>query len=54
MAYLEENNYVHQDLSARNILVSENLTCKLEVISMAHVLSDNIYEAYTGGKFPIK
>ena len=54
MAYLEENNYVHRDLSARIILVSENLTCKLEVISMARVLSDNIYKAYTGAKFPIK
>ena len=54
MVYLEENNYVHRDLAARNILISENLTCKLEIISMPRVLSDNIYEAYTGGKFPIK
>ena len=51
MAYLEEKKYVHQDLTARNILVSENLICKVEGISMAHV---NIYEAHTGVKFPIR
>ena len=49
MAYLEEKKYVHQDLAARNILVSENLICKVEGISMAHV---NIYEAHNGVKFP--
>ena len=54
MAYLEENNYVHRDLAARNISVSENLICKVQVVSMARVISDNIYKAHTGVKFPIK
>ena len=54
MAYLEEKNYVHRDLSARNILVSENLNCKVESVSMARILSDSIYEAHTGAKFSIK
>ena len=54
MAYLEEKNYVHPDLSARNILVSENLTCKVECVSMARILSKGIYEAHNGAKFPIK
>ena len=54
MAYLEENNYIHRNLAARNILVTENLICKVEVVSMARVISDNIYEAHTGAKFPIK
>ena len=52
MAYLEEKNYVHRDLAARNVLVSENLTCKVECISMARILSEDIYEAHA--KFPIK
>ena len=54
MAYLEEKNYVHRDLAARNILVSENLNCKVESVSMARILSEDIYKAYTGAKFPIK
>ena len=54
MAYLEENNYVHRGLAARNILVSENLICKVEVVSMARVISDSTYKAHTGAKFPIK
>ena len=29
MAYLEEHNYIHQDLGSRNILLSEHLTCKV-------------------------
>ena len=52
MAFLEEKNYVHQDLAARNVLVSENLICKVEVISMVRIISEDIYEGHTG--FPIK
>lgn len=29
MAHLEEHNYVHRDLSAKNILVGDKLTCKV-------------------------
>ena len=54
MAYLEENNYVHRDLAARNILLSENFICKVEVVSMARVLSDDTYEAYTRARLLIK
>ena len=54
MAYLEERNYIHRDLAARNVLVSEDHKCKVDSISMARILSDNVYEAYTGAKFPIR
>ena len=54
MAYLEEKNYVHRDLAARNILVSENLICKVADFGLAHVIDEDIYEAHTGAKFPIK
>ena len=54
MAYLEDKNYVHRDLAAKNILVSENLVCKVRSFSMARILSDNIYKTYTGAKYPIK
>ena len=54
MAYLEEKSYVHRDLAARNILLTENLICKVESFSMVRVLSEGIYEAHTGAKFPVK
>ena len=54
MAYLEQINYVHQDLAARNVLVSENLDYKVKSISMVRILSEDVYEAHTKEKFPIK
>ena len=44
MAYLEQKNYVHRHIAAKNILVSENLQCKVEIISMARILSEDIYK----------
>ena len=54
MAYLEENNYIHRDLAARNVLVSENLICKVADFGLTRVIDEDIYEAHTGAKFPIK
>ena len=54
MAYLEEKNYIHRDLAARNILVGENLICKVADFGLARVIDEDIYEAHTGAKFPIK
>ena len=54
MAYLEDEYYIHRDLAARNILVSENLICKVADFGLARVIDEDIYEAHTGSKFPIK
>ena len=58
MAYLECQNYIHQDLAARNILVGEHLICKVADFGLAHVIDEDIYKAHTrrptGAKFPIK
>ena len=54
MAYLEVQNYIHRDLAARNILVSEHLICKVADFGLARVIDEDIYEAHTGAKFPIK
>ena len=54
MAYLEEQNYIHRDLAARNILVGENLICKITDFGLVRVIDEDIYEAHTGAKFPIK
>ena len=54
MAYLEEKDYIHRDLATRNILVGENLICKVADFGLARVINEDIYEAHTGAKFPIK
>ena len=54
MAYLEEQNYIHGDLAARNILVGENMICKVADFGLARIIDEDIYEAHTGAKFPIK
>ncbi|XP_069092258.1 tyrosine-protein kinase Blk [Pleurodeles waltl] len=53
MAYLEKRNYIHRDLRAANILVSEGLCCKIADFGLARII-DNEYEAKEGAKFPIK
>ena len=39
MAYLEERNIIHRDLSAKNILVGEYLLCKVANFEMARVVN---------------
>jgi len=54
MTYLEEKNYIHRNLAARNVLVGEYLICKVADFGLACVINGDIYEAHTGAKFPIK
>uniref|UniRef100_A0A8D1GVQ6 Tyrosine-protein kinase n=1 Tax=Sus scrofa TaxID=9823 RepID=A0A8D1GVQ6_PIG len=54
MAYVERMNYVHRDLRAANILVGENLACKVADFGLARLIEDNEYTARQGAKFPIK
>ena len=54
MAYLETQNYIHRDLAARNILVGDHMMCKVADFGLARVIDEDIYEAQTGAKFPIK
>ncbi|ESN98506.1 hypothetical protein HELRODRAFT_84516 [Helobdella robusta] len=63
MAYLEEQNYIHRDLRAANILVGENNTVKVADFGLARLLedpamhdndNDAIYNAREDAKFPIK
>ena len=42
MAYLEELNIIHRKLTARNILVSENLICKIGSFEMAGAIDVDI------------
>ena len=54
MAYLEEQNIVHRDLSAKNILIGEGLICKVANFELASQTSEGIYMAKEGDKFAIK
>lgn len=53
MAYIESRNYIHRDLRAANILVSETLHCKIADFGLARII-ENEYTAQEGAKFPIK
>ena len=54
MAYFEQNNFIHRDLSASNILVGENLICKVAGFGLARVVDEDIYEAAFREKFAVK
>ncbi|XP_064408280.1 tyrosine-protein kinase Lck isoform X3 [Latimeria chalumnae] len=54
MAFIEHKNYIHRDLRAANILVSESLSCKIADFGLARLIEDNEYTAREGAKFPIK
>ncbi|XP_073481237.1 tyrosine-protein kinase Blk [Aquarana catesbeiana] len=53
MAYIEKKNYIHRDLRAANVLVSDILGCKIGDFGLARVI-DSEYIAKEGTKFPIK
>uniref|UniRef100_A0A1A8BB21 Tyrosine-protein kinase n=1 Tax=Nothobranchius kadleci TaxID=1051664 RepID=A0A1A8BB21_NOTKA len=54
MAYIEKKNYIHRDLRAANVLVSESLLCKIADFGLARAIEDDEYSAREGTKFPIK
>ncbi|TKR92900.1 hypothetical protein L596_007466 [Steinernema carpocapsae] len=59
MMYLEEHKLVHRDLAARNVLVGEKISgvpvVKVADFGLARkLMEEDIYEARTGAKFPIK
>ncbi|KAL7873786.1 hypothetical protein AOLI_G00128570 [Acnodon oligacanthus] len=54
MAYIEQKNYIHRDLRAANILVSEELICKIADFGLARLIENDEYTAREGAKFPIK
>ena len=59
MKYLEERKLVHRDLAARNVLVGDKISgvpiVKVADFGLARkLMEEDMYEAQTGAKFPIK
>lgn len=54
MAYVERMNYVHRDLRAANILVGDNLVCKVADFGLARLIEDNEYTARQGKSISVK
>ncbi|KAG9347989.1 hypothetical protein JZ751_004008 [Albula glossodonta] len=48
MAYIEKKSYIHRDLRAANVLVSESLLCKIADFGLARVIEDDQYTAREG------
>lgn len=48
MAYMERMNYLHRDLRAANILVGEQLVCKIADFGLARLIEDNEYNPRQG------
>ena len=44
MAYLEEQNYIHRNLAARNILVGENRICKVADLGLGLLFDEKFYD----------
>ena len=54
MTYLEERDYVHHDLCAKNILLGKNLVCKVADFGFARIVDDGVRKSLAGSKFRIK
>eukprot|EP00035_Acanthoeca_spectabilis_P020995 m.435749 g.435749 ORF g.435749 m.435749 type:complete len:1008 (+) comp17886_c0_seq1:364-3387(+) len=54
MAYLADGNNVHRDLATRNVLVNEELTCKISDFGLSRDLDDDTYYESDGGMVPIR
>ena len=52
MAYLEENNYIHRNLAARNVMMSGRLTCKVADYGLTR--NDDTCEDNSAAKFMVK
>ncbi|KAI4802026.1 hypothetical protein KUCAC02_019887 [Chaenocephalus aceratus] len=53
MEYIEGKNYIHRDVRAANILVSDDIHCKIADFGLARIIESE-YTAQEGAKFPIK
>ncbi|CAJ0958165.1 unnamed protein product, partial [Mesorhabditis belari] len=53
LAYLSSKNFIHRDVAARNVLITERKMAKLSDFGLCRHIKDEHYESQ-GGKLPIK
>ena len=54
MAYLEDHNCIHRNLSIRNILVGEHLVCKISIFNISTVDFNGVYNFSRDSKLLVK
>lgn len=54
MVYLEQCNIILRDVAARNVLVSEQLICKISDFGLAQKVSGSTYKESSRTQFPLK
>lgn len=54
MAYIEQENFIHRDVRAANVLVGHGQLCKVADFGLSRLIEDDLYQAREGAKFPVK
>ncbi|XP_064394623.1 uncharacterized protein LOC135341873 isoform X2 [Halichondria panicea] len=54
MEYLARKEFVHRDIAARNILLTDDFVCKIADFGLSRDLEDEEYYVSNGGKIPVK
>ena len=54
MSHLEQCGIIHRDVAARNILISQQMTCKISDFGLAQKVSGSTYKESIRTQFPLK
>ena len=54
MTYLEQCHIIHRDVAARNVLVDEQLVCKVSDFGLAQKITGSTYKESSRTQFPLK
>jgi serine/threonine protein kinase len=54
MRYLSNKGFIHRDLATRNVLLDQELECKISDFGLSRNLDENTYYMVTSGKIPLK
>ena len=52
--HLEQSSIIHRDVAARNILISQQLICKISDFGLAQKVSGSTYKESSRTQFPLK
>lgn len=54
LQYLSEQNFVHRDIAARNVLVDEEFICKISDFGLSRRMESKYYRKTTDGVLPVR